>query len=697
MARNKEQEAKKQGPSAIVRYWSNEIKESRTRDKHYRKEGDRVRKIYSGELRDKTPFNILYSNTETLLPALYSSTPKPIVQRRFKDADPLGRAAAMAGQRALEFLLDTNVDGYETFDSSMRDTVLDALLPGRGVSRVKYEVELESQPQDGVDEAGDPLPPIEAKKWETACTELVCWDRVYFGFAKTWSKVPWVAFEHYLDKDEATRMFGKEVANRMIFVPGNETNKSEEFDGQKKVDDENQDKEKKTCLVYEIWKKKNKTVCFIAPTYQYGYLKETDDPLQLTGFFPTPQPLMFMKKTSDLNPIALYSLYENQATELNRISVRINRIVEAIKVRGVYDGSLGEGIADILKQDDNVLVPTANVSSIRLEGGIDKYIWFMPLDLLVATLKQLIMARNECKQVIYEVTGIADILRGATDASETLGAQQIKNQWASMRIRMFQKEVLRYTRDTLRMLLEISSKHFSPETFAQMTGLPFVTAEQKQQAQMMIQAAQSVNQQPDPQAVQLMNTPDWESVLELLKNDLQRAYRIDIETNSTIEANEQEDKQNITEALTAMGQFLQGVTPMVEQGVMPFDAAKSMLLSIVRKFRFGTEVEEEIKTMQAPQPKPDPAVQAEQTRAAAEDKRTQADLQMMERKAQFESEQMARDSEYAAQEHQQKMQELEAKGRYNLMMAQIKEKEALLRMAEIGMQPKEQESAAVPA
>lgn len=262
---------------------------------------------------------------------------------------------------------------------------------------------------------------------------------------------------------------------------------------------------------------------------------------------------------------------------------------------------------------------------------------------------------------------------------------------------MFQKEVLRYTRDTLRMLLEISAKHFSPETFAQMTGLPFVTAEQKQQAQMMIQAAQSVNQQPDPQAVQLMNTPDWESVLELLKNDLQRAYRIDIETNSTIEANEQEDKQNITEALTAMGQFLQGVTPMVEQGVMPFDAAKSMLLSIVRKFRFGTEVEEEIKTMQAPQPKPDPAVQAEQARAAAEDKRTQADLQMMERKAQFEAEQMARDSEYAAQEHQQKMQELEAKGRYNLMMAQIKEKEALLRMAEIGMQPKEQESAAVPA
>lgn len=694
MARlDREAAAKKQGPSAVVRYWNNEIKEARTRDKHYRKEGDRIRKIYSGELKDKTPFNILYSNTETLLPALYSSTPKPIVQRRFKDADPVGRAAAMAGQRALEFLLDTNVDGYETFDSAMRDTVLDALLPGRGVSRVKYEVELESQPQDGIDEDGDPLPPIEAKKWETACAELISWDRVYFGFAKKWSKVPWVAFEHYLDKDEATRMFGANVAEKMVFVPGNETNKSEEFDGQRRVDDENQDKEKKTCLVYEIWKKKSKTVCFFAPTYPNGYLKETEDPLQLTGFFPIPQPMMFLNKTSDLNPIALYALYENQATELNRISVRINRIVEAIKVRGVYDGSLGEGIADVLKQDDNVLVPTANASSIKLDGGIDKYIWFMPLDMLMNTLKQLIMARNECKQVIFEVTGIADILRGATDANETLGAQQIKNQWASMRIKMFQKEVLRYTRDMLRMMLEVSAKHFSADTFAQMTGLPFITAEQKAQAQAMAMAAQSVGQQPDPQTMAALNTPDWESVLELLKNDLQRAYRIDIETNSTIEANEQMDKQNITEALAAMGQFIQGVTPLVEHGVMPFAAAKSMLLSIVRKFRFGTEVEEEIKSMQEPQQKPNPEDGAQQMEAA----KAKANMEINQQQAQIKSEQMRMEAQYQAAEHQQKMQELQAKGRYNLMMAKIKEREAMMRMAELGMSFMESENATLPA
>lgn len=691
-------------PSSPVRYWTNEIKAAQKRDKNYRKEGERIRKIYSGESKKTIPFNILYSNTETLAPACYSATPKPIVQRRFKDPDEIGRASAMTGQRTLEFLLDTNIEGYETFDSCMRDVVLDALLPGRGVGRVKYEADVAAIPQEaaeddkaddavGMGEGAEPLPPMEQKNWESVCAEHVDWDRIYFGYAKKWSKVPWIAFEHYMDKVESVRMFGKDVAERMTFETGNE--RDEKWEGQRKSDDANVDHENKTCLVYEIWKKRGKKVLFVAPSYEAGYLKEDDDPLDLTGFYPMPKPVMFVSKTGDLNPTALYELYENQATELNKISVRINRIVDAIKVRAAYDGSLGDTLQDLLKQDDNAMVPTSNASSIAIEGGIDKYIWFMPLDMLVGVLKQLVIARQECKQVIYEVTGIADVLRGATDANETLGAQQIKSQWASMRIKMFQKEVVRYGRDMLRLMLEVAAKHFSPETFAQMTGLPFVTAAQKEQAQAMLQAAQAEGQrlgmsieQAPPQIKQAMTqaqgvlkTPDWESIIELLKNDLQRAYRIDVETNSTIEANEQEDKQNITEAMGAMGQFITGVTPLVQEGIMPFSAAKSMLLSIVRKFRFGTEVEEEIKSMQEPQQKPDPEAEAEKMRAAAEGKKTQADMQMMERKAQLEAEQMARDAEYQAQEHQQKMEELAAKAEYNRLMAQLKETQLRQKLA----------------
>jgi hypothetical protein len=62
--------------------------------------------------------------------------PVPVVQRRFKDEDPLGKAAALAGQRLLAFLLDTNLDGYETFHDVMLSGVMNGLLPGRGESRI---------------------------------------------------------------------------------------------------------------------------------------------------------------------------------------------------------------------------------------------------------------------------------------------------------------------------------------------------------------------------------------------------------------------------------------------------------------------------------------------------------------------------------------------------------------------------------
>ena len=88
----------------------------------------------------------------------------------------------------------------------------------------------------------------------------------------------------------------------------------------------------------------------------------------------------------------------------------------------------------------------------------------------------------------------------------------------------------------------------------------------------------------------------------LLANDLQRNYRIDIETNSTVDAEATEDKANMGEFLNAVAQFMNGVAPLVQQGTMPFDAAKSILLAVTRRYRFGTEVEDDLKKMQPTQP-----------------------------------------------------------------------------------------------
>lgn len=676
-------------PAAEVTYWLNEIGACKKREENYRNEGERILEIYSGKKKDSTPFNILYSNTETLLPAIYSAIPRPVVQRRFKDSDPLGKSAADAGNRVLEFLLDTNVDGYETFDEGMRAGVLDALLPGRGVTAVKYDAEVE-----GGEES-------EYKKSELVCLESWGWDKVYFGYAKKWSKVPWVAYENHIDKDEALRLFGEDVAAKIVF-----TSERDEDDDNK---DENRG-ERKTACVYQIWDKSGgKKVRYISPSYKDGYLKEDDDPLQLTGFFNCPKPIAFLEKSHDIIPVALYTLYENQAKELNSLTRRINKITNAIKARGAYDTELGDAISKIMQGDDNELVPTDKTASLAAEKGLSNAIWFMPIEQLIAVLMQLLQARESCKQVIYEITGIADIMRGASNASETLGAQQIKQSWGTLRLKRVQKEVQRYARDLLRIMLEVAATKFSAETWAKMTGLPFLTAQAvalRNQLAMGVKQAQSMGQQVDPasqqQLAQLQSVPAWDDVLKLLRDDMQRAYRIDIETNSTVEPEAVEDQKNITELMTAIGQYLNGVGPLVAQGILPFQTAQSMLLAITRRFRFGNEIEDQINQMQPPKPQDDGAAaqaqadaQAKQAELQQKDQHKQADVQLeRERIASTVQTQQAalqnqKDIEAMKMQHTEALAQVQADFDLKLEQAKIAAENALkIQLAEIDRKTK---------
>jgi len=98
-----------------------------------------------------------------------------------------------------------------------------------------------------------------------------------------------------------------------------------------------------------------------------------------------------------------------------------------------------------------------------------------------------------------------------------------------------------------------------------------------------------------------LEQPKWSDVLKILRDDFVRSYLIDIETNSTLDVEATDDKKNISEFMNALAQFMNGTAPMVKEGILPFEAMKSMLLAITQNFRFGREVEEQIKKMKAPQ------------------------------------------------------------------------------------------------
>lgn len=622
----------------IVDRWLEEIAAAKSREDDYRKEGEEVLKIYNAKL--NKPFNILFSNTETLLPALYSNTPRPVVERRFKtanDNDPVTKSASLLGQRMLEYLIDTNYAGREKFSEAMEAAVIDALLPGRGVTGVMYDAEIISSPEQDSDGENYEQSYSYVEE-ETISIESKTWNKVIFGFATKWANVPWIAYEQYMDKAECVKKFGKKIAKKLKYTKTDTDQQHDNEDGGESYTDQESISDKKTVQIYQIWDKSTKRILYISDCYKDGYLKEEDDPYQLTGFYNCPKPLQFLKK-NDIVPISLYKQYENQAEELNIITGRLNKVFAAIKVVGFFNGNLQADIEDLLSKEDLTLTPTSQTALVT-DGGLDKNIWIWPIDKLINVANMLILARDQAKKVIYEITGISDILRASTNANETLGAQKIKEAWGTLKVKRYQADVANYVRDTLRIMLEMAITKMDVEKIKKISQLNLETSQSHAQAKQAIEAikaqasqiqlqihmaqqspqsAPEAQQQMQQQAQQQMqklqqqmqqaqktlSVPAWEDVIELLRDDMHRSWKIDIETNSTVDIDATEDKKDMSDTMNAMAQFMNGIAPMMEAGLMDFEAAKAMLITVARKLRFGIDIEDRIANMQPPQKQDD--------------------------------------------------------------------------------------------
>ena len=619
-------------PQGIVRRWLAELDISDRTEKSWRAEAREIIEIYEGAKARQNSFNILWSNTDTLSPALYNSTPVPDVRRRFRDADPVGKAASNVIERSLAY----NLDQFDC-DREMKNAVLDLLLPGRAVLRVRYQPLLSVMPSESTPSVGDdgatppsdamsavyPLepakpapPPPEKIVGQTVPWEHVKWDDFRRGPGKSWGEVPWIAFRHDFTREMAEAQFGAEIAEKLTY---SQVEHSEDMGG-----DVHTRRVFKTVEVWEIWDKEQRRVLFVAPCYKDAVCKLESDPLGLVGFFPAPAPAMAVENSNTLEPIPLYRLYKEQARELDNVSARINKIVKALKVRGAYASNLPE-LREIINADDGSMTPVANVSEIATRGGLDNAIWIMPIEKLAAALKELYLAREQIKQTIYEITGISDIVRGSSVASETATAQRLKNQWGSLRLQRMQREVQRLIRDCMRIQGEIIAEHFTQEQLAQTTNVQLPTAMQKQQAMAVAQQIQLAGQQQPagppapgappapagppqlpPEIQSALSSPTWEDVMGLLQSDGTRSVRIDIETDSTIADMVDRDMKGLAELTESLGQLVQGTGPAVMSGMLPVDAVKEIALTMTRRARMGNAVEDALEKIQAPAPQMQP-------------------------------------------------------------------------------------------
>lgn len=449
------------------------VKRGTTIEKRYRDERNRTDE--EGQRR----YNSLWANVEILTPAIYGKTPTPIAERKFKDKDPVGRGAAQILERGLRNEIE--ICG---FDEAMQQVVRDYLLPGRGTLWVRYEpeigesVSIEVDPDMDLRDAQGPIGDmpddedeenVEEKLDDTSYRvvrestpiDYIHWqDFLTFpSNARTWSEVIAVAKRVFMSRDQMKKRFGDRVGkaiplqkddreNRVFGAPTNPDEKGE---------------------VYEIWCRADATVYWVAEGYEFLCDKQPD-PLKLNKFFPCPRPLFANATNSTLIPVPDYIQYQDQAIQIDELTARISRLSKACKVAGVYNSS-ATAIQRLFSESlENELIPVADWAAFAEKNGIAGQISLLPLKEIMGVLQELQKVKQEQLLEMDRLTGINDIMRGTSDARETLGGVRLKSNSTGTRLQRRQNEVARYARDTVRLMADIMAQHFSPTSLVEVSG-----------------------------------------------------------------------------------------------------------------------------------------------------------------------------------------------------------------------------------
>jgi hypothetical protein len=619
-------------------YWDEQISKARALYSDFHTSGDNVIDKFRIEKnnarnRGQDKYNILYSTTETIRPSLYAQSPRPEVKRRHTDVE--NDTADMAVM-LLENCLAYGMEEVE-FDEVMNNAVEDYSLPGLGTAWCRYVPTFRDQRNSAGDvvqnSKGEPEQELD---YENVALDYVPWKDILFGPARFWAELPWLARRVYMNKEKATTRFGAEKAAKLQYTDNNTADR----DRAAIVED-------KQAVIWEIWDKRKREVIWFSTTYADDVLDTRPDPLRLKKFWPCPKPMRAISNTRTMVPRPFFSQYQSQAEELDLLTERIRHLTNALQVRGVYDGAAKELNHLLSPTGGNKMIAIENWASFIGQSGINGSIQWVPIKDVVEVLMRLYEARDRCKAEIYEITGFSDIVRGQSKASETLGAQQIKQDWASARLRQMQKEVQRFARDLLVIIGEIMCEHFSPETLALYGGveIPPVDPAYVQAANAAVQQGLPVPPDPRQQAVE-----QFKAVVKLLQTERERCAKIDIETDSTIMPDEAAERKDRMEFLGQIGAYLQQAGPMVEQHPEMRGLLGAMMMFTVRTFRASRPIEQEFERFQqalakAPPPanKPDEGAAKAQSAIQVATLKTNADTAKHDKELAFKAQEADKD------------------------------------------------------
>jgi hypothetical protein len=535
--------AETQGLEDLQSYWMRQINRYEKKFESWKTRVSKIVRLYKRQSehegdRASRRYAMLWANTEILKPAVYGQPPTPVVVRRFKQKDPMARFASEVLERAL-----IGEAERAKLDWALRRVRDDMLLGGRG----QLWVRADEDPSQGI----------------ATHFDYVHWRDFYHDPQRTWAEVQWVARRVYMTKRElADRFFeGDMTLAAKVGLDNSAGRDGDEYEpsgakGQAKAS------------VYEIWDRKSQQVIFIAKAATLP-LEVAPPYLTLDDFWPCPMPVYATMTSDDLVPTPDYVYYQDQAEEIDQLTARIAKVSDSLKMVGFYNagaGDISSAVERVLQPGvENVMVPVESWAAFG-EGGSSGGIAWLPIDQVSACLREMIALRQRLIEDVFQTSGIADIMRGDTSPEETLGAQQIKSQWGSIRMKDKQRAMATFAASCFKIAAEIIAETFPPD---------------------QIVAMANIEPDEDPQKVM--------QAIGLLRDQRLRGFKIDVETDSTIYPDEQAEKAARNEFLTAVGQFMQSVVPIAQGMPALVPLLGEMLTFTVRGYRAGREMEEQIE------------------------------------------------------------------------------------------------------
>lgn len=533
---------------------------------------------------------VFWANWEYMRPSIYARPPLPVVTGRFKTArDQLYRDTS----ETLERCVTTSLEDMD-IDHILRQVTDDLIANGRGVTWVRYVAEGETE-EDFV---------------ESVCVEHI--DRTDFLHepGRKWEEVGWVARRSWMTKAEIKDRFKGTDCELLTY--------------QKVDDDKDELSNVRKAAVYEIWDRVERRVVWVHDGLD-DVLDQKEPPLSLKGFFPTPRPVYSTLQRRTLVPVPDYVYIRDQLDEINDLTARIASMSESLRLCGFIpggDNDIAEAVKAALAEADDraVLVPVSNFAAFGGTSLKESLVW-LPLDMVIQAIEACLNLRRQLIDDVYQISGISDIQRGDSDPNETLGAQQLKAQNGATRIRSKQNEIVRYARDLIVMIAEIIAEEFSVETIAllsqsdlprradierQMQELQGKIAQaaemaQRPEAQAMVQqnpqAAQQIQQQlqqAQGQLQELAEAVTLDDVCDLLGNEKLRPFVLDVESDSTIQPDEQAEKASRAEFTQAIAGLLHQAVPAVQQVPQLAPLVGETIRFNASAFRQGRQLMDEI-------------------------------------------------------------------------------------------------------